>query len=170
MFSSLLAEEDREARATALVWRAHQPGRPDPVRVRAERPWFASRGPKQPGPGLLLPHPVQAASPWLLLQWRHGEHQESVRVPHQLHKEMGGQVWCILAVIYVVSYIHFTSTMATVSLFFLTSPNMENYFSPCWWYADKLANSIRFFPLGAYELFTLPLSATMPSTREKLDN
>lgn len=98
IFLFVCAEENREVCATTQFGGAHQFGRPDPVRVGAQQSRLTPRWQKQLGPGL-LPHPVQAPPPSLLLQWRSRKHQESVRVPHQLHKEMGGQVRCILDVI-----------------------------------------------------------------------
>lgn len=99
-FFFVCAEENREVCATTHFGGAHQLGRPDLVRVWAQQSRLTPRWQMQQlGPGLLLPHPVQAAPPSLLLQWRSGKHQESLRVPHQLHKEMGGQVRCILVVI-----------------------------------------------------------------------
>lgn len=96
LFFFVCAEENGEVRAATELGGAHQPGGPDPVRVGAQQSRFASRWQKQLGPGLLFPYPVQASPPSLLLQWRSRKHQESLRVPHQLHKEMGGQVRCIL--------------------------------------------------------------------------
>lgn len=99
-FFFVCAEENREVCATTHFGGAHQLGRPDLVGVWAQQSRLTPRWQKQQlGPGLLLPHPVQAAPPSLLLQWRSGKHQESLGVPHQLHKEMGGQVRCILVVI-----------------------------------------------------------------------
>lgn len=87
-YFSSRAEQNGQVRAAARLGGAHQPGRPDPVRVRAQQPRVARRRHGRPGPGGLLPHPVQAAAPTLLLQRRSGKHQESLRVPHQLHKEI----------------------------------------------------------------------------------
>lgn len=86
------AEENWEVCAPAQLGGAHQPGRPDFVRVGAQQPRLTPRWYEQPGPGVLLPHPVQAAPPSLLLQRRSRKHQESLGVSHQLLKEMGGQV------------------------------------------------------------------------------
>lgn len=88
----LHAEEDGEAGAAAELGGAAQPGGPDPVRVGAQRPRVVPRRAQRPGPGVLLPHPVAAAAAALLLQRRAGQRQEGVRVPHQLHQEVGGQV------------------------------------------------------------------------------
>lgn len=123
MFLFVRAEEDREVRAKTQFGGAHKPGGSDLVRVRAQRSRFTPWWQKQLGPGLLLPHPVQAAPPSFLLQWRSWKHQESVWVPHQLHKEMGGQVRCISVVVYLL----FQHSIFKSGLFLVSSLHIQRH-------------------------------------------
>lgn len=87
-------EENREVCPATQLGGAHQPGGLDSFRIRAEQSQLATQRQMQHGAGVLLPYPVKTPTPSLLLQWRSGKHQKNLRVPHQLHKEMGRQVRC----------------------------------------------------------------------------
>lgn len=120
------AEENREVCATTHFGGAHLLGWPDLVRVWAQQSWLTTRWQKQFGPGLLLPHPIQVTPPSLLLQWRSGKHQESLRVPHQLHKEMGGQVRVYISC-------HLVYCFMTLQLC-LNPPYVKKHMLiKCWW-------------------------------------